>query len=391
MAPPTPDPRTSRAIVLVCSLVVALALLPGAAVAAPQDADRVVDPDETVSGDLTVVTGDVLVRGTVTGDVTAVAGSVEVADGGEVDGDVTSASGSVTVAGTVDGDATAASGSVDVTGDGLVAGSASAGGGSVTVAEGATVEADANAGGGDVEVAGTVDGDVASGQSVVLESTATVGGDVTYHETVDREGGATVGGTITEKSSTGWHVGDVEVGVGLGEAFDGVFSPLLGLYWTLLSLLIGTGLLALFPQFSAELVETAVDNPARTGAAGLAALFAVPVLLIAVTLTIVGIPLALAGGALFWLAVWAALVYGQYLVGRYALNAADVDNRWAALVAGVVGVEAIGWIPYLGDLVTFVVLLLGLGAGALVVAARWRGDGDDGVETPPPDPAPGAV
>ncbi|MFC7139438.1 polymer-forming cytoskeletal protein [Halosimplex aquaticum] len=390
MAPPTPDARTSRAIVLVCSLVVALALLPGAAAAAPQDADRVVGPNETVGGDLTAMTGDVLVRGTVEGDVTAVAGSVEVADGGRVDGDVTAASGSVTVAGSVGGDATAASGSVELTGDARVEGSASAGSGSVTVAEGATVEEDISAGGGDAEVAGTVDGDVASGQSVVLGSTATVGGDVTYHESLDREDGAAVAGTVTEKSSSEWHVGG-QFGVGPDEVFDAVFSPLLAVYWTLLSLLVGAVLLALFPEFSAELVETATDDPARTGAAGLAALFAVPVLLVAVTLTIVGIPLALAGGALFWLAAWAALVYGEYLVGRYALTAADVENRWAALVAGVVGVEAVGFVPYVGGLVTFVVLLLGLGAGALVVAARWRGDGDDGVETPPPDPSPRAA
>ncbi|WP_415380866.1 polymer-forming cytoskeletal protein [Halosimplex sp. TS25] len=388
MAPLTPDARTSRVIVLVCSLVVALAFLPGAAVAAPQDADRVVGPDETVSGDLTVMTGDVLVRGTVEGDVTAVAGSVEVADGGEVDGDVTATSGSVTVAGTVGGDATAAAGSVDVVDDGRVEGSASAGGGSVSVAEGATVEEDASAGGGDIDVAGTVEGDVASGQSVTLASTAAVGGDVTYHETVDREAGATVDGTVTEKSGSSWHVGDVEVGLVLGEELDTALSPLLGVYWTLLSLLVGALLIGLFPEFSAELVETATADPARTGAAGLAALFAVPVLLVAVSLTIIGIPLALAGGALFGLAVWAAIVYGEYLVGRFALTSAGVDSRWAALLVGVVGVEALGFVPYLGDLVTFAVFLLGLGAGALVVAARWRGDGDDGVETPPPDPAP---
>ncbi|WP_459192552.1 polymer-forming cytoskeletal protein [Halosimplex sp. J119] len=391
MAPLTPEARSSRVLVLVCSLVVAFALLPGAAAATPQDADRVVGPDETVTGDLTVMTGDVLVRGTVTGDVTAVAGSVEVADGGSVDGDVTSASGSVTVAGTVGGDATAAAGSVDVVDDGRVEGSASAGGGSVTVAEGATIAEDASAGGGDIEVAGTVDGDVASGQSVVLESTATVGGDVTYHETLDRAAGASVAGTVTEESNPKFQVGGAEVGLGIGETFDDVFSPLSAVYWTLLSLLVGSLLIGLFPEFSAELVETATDDPARSGAAGLAALFAVPVLLIAVMLTVVGIPLAMGGGALFGLAVWTALIYGEYLVGRFALTSAGYDSRWAALAVGVLGVEAFGLLPVVGGLVTFAVLLVGLGAGALVVAARWRGDGDDGVETPPPDPSPRAA
>lgn len=387
----TAEGRSARAVALVFSLVVALALLPGATAAAPSNADRVVGPDETVTGDLTAMTGDIVVRGTVGGDVTAVSGSVEVADGGAVGGDVTAAAGSVTVAGTVDGDATAAAGSVDVTGDGLVSGSASAGGGSVSVAEGATVEGDANAGGGDVEVAGTVGRDAASGGSVVLAETGSVGGDVTYRESLDRADGAVVDGEVTHESDSGWHVGVTGFDGALEDELTVLPSPFVGLATGLAALVAGALLLVLFPAFSTEVVETATGDPLRSGAAGLAALVAVPVVLVAVALTVIGLPVAFAGGALFGLSAWLALVYGEYVVGTRALAAVDVDHRWAALAVGVVAVEALSRVPVLGDLVTFAVALLGLGAGALALAARRRGDRDEGSETPPPDVAPDAA
>lgn len=402
--------RTASLAALVCSLVVALALVPGAAVATGT-ADTVVGPDETIAEDLTVSTGDVVVRGTVEGDVTALSGSVRVP--GEVTGDVTAAAGSVTVAGTVrddvsaaagsvdvadgatvDGDVSAAAGSVDVGAGARVGGSVSAGAGSAIVAEGATVAGDVSAGGGDAEVRGTVRGDVASGQSVVLASSAVVDGDVTYRETVDRADGAVVGGSVEQRDESVWHVGvgDVDLAPDLGVVGSlvpgAVPAPFGHLYWTVVALLTGAALLALFPAFSTEVAATAVDEPMRTGAAGFAALVVTPFVLFALLLTIVGIPVAFGGGALYVLALWTGLVYGEYLAGRQLLAAFDRSNRWAALALGVVAVSALSVLPLLGDLVAFVALLVGLGAVVLSARDRWNDDdaGDDPVgPTEPPN------
>ncbi|MFB6151425.1 MAG: polymer-forming cytoskeletal protein [Haloarculaceae archaeon] len=390
--------RSKRAVALVLALVVALALLPGAAAAGPSNSDVVVGPDETVSGDLTATTGDVVVHGTVEGDVTAAAGSVAVT--GEVDGSVSAAAGSVTVGGRVGGDASAAAGSVDIRSGATVGGDASAGAGSVTVAEGATVRGDVNAGAGTADVAGTVEGDVNGGERVVLASTATVRGDVTYHDSFDRAPGATVGGTVTHEPDTDLFGPTVELDgldgldgldeVGLhlvpGVVPDGFHAA----YWAAIALLVGAVLLLAFPEFSADLATRASDDPLRAGAVGFVALFGVPLVLVVCALTVVGIPVALAGGALFGLAAWAGLVYGEYLVGRQVVGALGESNRWAGLAVGVVGVEAVSLVPLLGGFVTFAVLLVGLGAGALVVADRWR-DGDEPDEPPAPEPAPEAA
>jgi cytoskeletal protein CcmA (bactofilin family) len=417
-----------RAILLATALVVALAALPGAtaamsasappAAAGPAsspgaaempdivDSDGVADtsesvettigPNETVDDDVTAMTGDVVVRGTVDGDVTSVSGSVRVT--GTVTGDVSAAAGSVTVGpgGTIDGDVSSGGGSVELGAGATVGQDVSAGAGSVIVPAGALVEGDVAAGGGDADVNGTVEGDVASGESVILGSSAVVEGSVTYRESFDRADGARVDGTITERSENWQPSGpeiQIEPGVPIVSFVPGfVPSGLVPVYWTVIALFIGGALLGLFPRFSTAVATRASEDPIRSIGTGIVALVAVPLALVTFLLTVVGIPVALAGGAVFALALWASLVYGEYLVGRQILGAAGWPNRWAALVLGVVAIEALSLVPLLGSLLELVVLVVGLGAVALAAADRWRGE-SGGTEPEPVDsePAPPAA
>jgi cytoskeletal protein CcmA (bactofilin family) len=417
----------TRAILLATALVVAFAALPGAtaamssappaAAASPSSAaaaetpdllepDGVADtsnavettigPNETVDDDVTAMTGDVVVRGTVDGDVTSVSGSVRVT--GTVTGDVSAAAGSVTVGpgGTIDGDVSSGGGSVELAADATIGGDVSAGAGSVVVPAGALVEGDVAAGGGDAEVNGTVEGDVASGESVILGSSAIVEGSVTYRDSFDRADGARVDGTITERSENWQPSGpeiQIEPGVPVVSFVPGfVPSGLVPVYWAVVALFIGAALLGLFPRFSAQVATRASEDPIRSVGTGIVALVAVPLALVTFLLTIVGIPLALAGGAVFALALWASLVYGEYLVGRQVLGAAGWPNRWAALVLGVVAIEALSLVPLLGGLLKLAVLVVGLGAFALAVADRWQGR-SGGTEPEPTEgePAPPAA
>jgi len=413
-----------RATLLAVTLVVALAALPGAMAATPSaDASAVAGPDsgpaaveppaaaetsaaaetvvgenETIDDDLTAMTGDVVVHGTVRGDVTSVSGSIRVT--GTVTGEVSAAGGSVTVGpgATVRDDVASGGGSIELGPGATVEGDAAAGAGSVVVPNGATVRGDVAAGGGDAEVNGTVEEDVASGQSVVLGPTAVVGGDVTYRDSLDRADGARIDGSITQREDD-WEPSGPQIQVepsAPAVSFVPGFVPagLVPVYWAAIGLLIGAGLLALFPRFSAEVTARATGDPLRSGATGVATLVAVPLALATFMLTVVGIPVALAGGAVFALAVWAGLVYGEYLVGRQLLAALGQEHRWVALAVGVAGVEALSLVPLLGGLVKLVVVVVGLGALALAAADRWRGDDDGGDAAPEPvegDAAAGAA
>lgn len=322
----SPMPSNTRVLILAL-VVVAVAVGPGVAAAQERTGGSVVvGPDETVDGDLEAVGGSVVVEGRVTGDLDASAGSVR-------------------IEGTVDGDVSAAAGSVDVGPDARIGG-------------------DLEATGGSVSIAGAVDGNVeAAAETITLASSAEVGGDLTYAGDLVREDGATVGGTVSQGD-----VGPTAFDSDVPAAPDWAFSA----YGLLVNALLGAVLLFAFPGFSSGVAARATDTPLRSGGVGLLALVGIPVALVLSMVTIVGIPLALAGLLLYGLLVWVGAVYGRYAVGTWLLSLVGVDNRWVALLAGLLVVAGLKLVPYLGGFVELVVVLLGLGALSLSLTERYR-------------------
>lgn len=324
-------------IVVVCSLatpVVAQSVRGGGATV-------VVGADETVES-VEAVAGTIVIRGSVTGDVSGAAGTIHVTESGRVDGSVEAAAGTVRIDGQVDGDVSAGAGTLDVT-------------------ETARIGGDLDAGAGYISIDGQVDGDVTVGaETVVLGPNARVGGDVRYDaETLTRDPGATVEGRVVRETR------------GAGGA-NVVGSVVGAVYELLANLLFGAILLFAFPDFSASVASRVGASPVRTGGVGLLTLVGIPVVLVLVAITLVGIPLAIVGAVAFAGAIWAGLVYGQYAVGVRALAAVDRENRWLALVAGLVGFALLGAVPILGSLLELGALLLGLGALVLGLRDAYR-------------------
>lgn len=338
------DRTPSRFAVPLVVLLLVLATLPGLAIAAPvQGAGGtiVVESGETVDS-VQAVAGTVVIRGTVTGDVQVATGSLVI--DGEVQGDVSGAAGSVDIRGRVAGD-------VNV------------GTGSLTLAEDAVIGGQLNAGTGSALIAGTVRGDAAiGGGDIVLAPTATFQGDLRYDgDLTDR--GATVDGQLVRDRSLG------------GTSFQpisGVGEALFDVYGFLVSLVLGAVLLLAFPAGSERLLGRMREEPLMSGLYGLGVLVGVPILLVLVAITIIGIPLAVIGAVLFALAAWIASIYGRYAVGDWLAGYAGIDSRWVALVVGLVAVGLVGLVPFLGGLVEFLVLLLGLGALGAVGLERFR-------------------
>ena len=320
---------------LLVSLVIGFVLLgtiPAVAVAQPGDGGTVVvEEDETVSS-VDTVAGSVIVRGTVTGDVSTVAGSVYVE--GTVEGNVEAAAGNVRIAGTVGGDV-------------------SAGAGSVRIEEGGTVGGTFQAGAGTVVIDGRIDGDAVIGADTIrLGETASIGGSLRYDGTLEGNQDAVEGEVIH----------DASLGFGLRPALEQLTSWLFTVYSFILNFLLGAILLALFPRFSQGVADRVVSTPLRTGGVGLGVFLGVIVLLIALAVTIVGIPITVAGALLIAVVAWVALVYGRFAVGAWLLSFVDYGNRWLALVLGLVATTLLGLIPLLGGLLNFLIFLLGLGA-----------------------------
>ena len=351
--------RTQRVVALLLVAILTLSVAPGLAAAESRAGGTVVVEADETTGDLEVFAGDVVVRGTVDGDLTAIGGNVRIE--GTVTGNVEGTAGNIYVGGTVGGDVSGAAGHVQV-------------------AEGGSIEGTLEVGAGSVLIAGSIGGDARIGaESITLAPGASVGGDLEYDGTLDRQEGAQVGGAVTENP-------DLAVGPG---AFFQVADALFSVYFVLVNLLVGAILLLAFPRFSDGLVERTRERPGVTGVVGLGTLVAAPIVLVLVAITIVGIPLSLLGFLSYAVGIWLAIIYGRYLLGAWLLSLVDRENRWLALLVGVLAMVVLTRVPIVGGLADVAVLVWGLGALVLgLFGAYRRGRGGEADSAAPDEPAP---
>ena len=350
-----------RLVALLVAFAVVLSL--GTGVAAAQSYQGaagtiVVGPDETYDS-IEGVAGTVIVRGTVTGDIAAAAGTVHVTETGHIGGDIEAAAGTVRIDGTVTGDV-------------------SVGGGTVEIGETAQIGGDLDVGAGYAAVHGTVDGSVTAGaEELVLGPTASVGGDFRYDAaSFTRDPGASVSGSVVQDDSIGADTGP--------NADQFTLPSWVGVVYGLFAnFLLGALLLAVFPSFSSRVADRIAESPATAGGVGILTLIAVPLVLVILLITIVGIPLSLVGAVAFGVTLWVATVYGQFAVGVWALSLADRDNRWLALAVGLIGFAILGGVPVVGWVFELLALLLGLGALALTLRESYqrRGNSAEGRQT----------
>lgn len=336
--------RSRQLLVCVLVAVLTVSLVPGVAVAQSGiGGTTVVESGETVSS-LSGVYGTIIVEGTVTGDVSGVAGNIVISDGGTVEGNLDVASGNVQIAGTVEGDVSAGAGTVHLTEGGVVGGTF-------------------DVGAADVRIDGTINGDASIGaDTIYLGEGASLAGSLTYDGTLEGNLDA-VAGEITRDRS-----------LGVGLATD--IQPFLWWVFTvnvfILNFLLGALLLGFFPRFSDGVANRVASKPLQSGAIGFGTVVILPVALLLIALTVIGIPITIGGLLLFALLVWIGLVYGRFAIGVWLLSYTGVDNRWVALLVGLL-VGVILWqIPVVGGLLNFLIFLLGLGALVSGLYARRR-------------------
>ena len=347
--------RTRKLVVVLLALVVAASLFPGVASAqSGVGGTTVVESGETVSS-VSGVYGTIVIEGTVTGDVSGLAGDVVVRESGIVEGNLDVAAGNVRIAGTV-------------------AGSVSAGAGSIHITETGVVQGTFEVGAGEVRIDGRIDGDATIGaETIRLGDNAALAGSLTYDGTLEGNTNA-VAGDITR---------DRSIGTGMVTDIQPFASWVFAINAFLLNLLLGAVLLGLFPRFSNGVAERVTANPVRSGLVGLGTVVAVPIVLVLVAITVIGIPLSLVGLFAFLFVIWIGLVYGRFAVGYWLLTQVDIHNKWAGLVAGLLLAVLLHQIPYVGGLANFVIVMLGIGAliGAIVASRRAKSAGGKSAKT----------
>jgi hypothetical protein len=303
--------------------------------------------DEPVLGNAFVSGGDVEVRAPV--------GRNLFAAGGEV-----------TLGSAVDGSARMAGGTIRITPEARVVGDATLAGGSIAVD--GPVGGDLRAFGERITVNARIGGDLQfAGDDLRIGPDARIGGSVIYtgggRFAIDPA--AQVSGAIKKASSErDWQrlTRGAKVAGGVTLSFG--------------MMLLGALLVLALPRFSRDAAASIRNMPWQSLGIGCAMLVGVPVLLVVLVVTLIGIPLAVllafAYGALLvlgWLV--AALFLGDTVLGR--VDARKLDSagwRVLALLLAIVAIAFIRLIPVVGPLAWALLFLAGVGAFTL---RAWQG------------------
>ncbi len=240
--------------------------------------------------------------------------------------------------------------------------------------------------GGDLVVRGTVlDEIVVFGGDVRVESTGVVGSPLKSDETSIM----VFGGKVTsEPGSQIFGASEMVRGSGLlsrligGQHYrESVLDPspidfsFFGwVVQTVFSLVLALIAVALMPRHIAAVQRKLEEKPlpsAGWGALGL--LVVVPVVTIALVVSIIGLLVVLPWALFVALACFFTSVSVAAFVAQRLLSAANKrESLIVATVLGVVGTTIVSRIPVVGSLILFVMMVFGVGAGALAVAEWGR-------------------
>jgi hypothetical protein len=353
-------------------LIMMLALsLPGFALERRHSDFVTVGVNETVD-DTVLASGNIVrVEGVVNGDLLAFGTTVEVR--GTVKGDLVSFAKRIVVSGTVEGSIFNLSNALDLDGQlghsiyGLmqslrVNGRGRIGEGMVVGAGDVTLEGEVNRSvtvyAGNADVSGNVGRELTmAGDNLILTNTARIGGNLSARvrqlKNVHIADGATIVGTR-----------DIQV----RERENRFAHPkfyLLRAVWLAAAMLVGWLGLVLFPGFFRASTH-AVGAGWRSLGLGFAVLTCVPVAIILIAITLVGLPASLMLLMFYLVAIYLAKIWVGAFLGQILLKPTGATNGdWLmGLLVGLLILTIVRFVPYLGGLIHFGVVCLGLGAFA---------------------------
>ncbi|QQS23254.1 hypothetical protein IPM19_01665 [bacterium] len=360
----------------VFALVAPLALTANAAefISASDDSGNVTLSQGDTHHNAYVAGASVFVNSAVTGDLYAAGGTITVEN--TIEQDAVVAGGTVILNSSVGGDVRVAGGTLTI--NGPVAGDLIVAGGVVTVTEKATVGGDLIVAGGQITLDGSVAGKaMINGGAVIVNSAITGPLRVTASESLMFGAKANVAQKISHKGikeatvNEAATVGEIEFtqmkshNNKAGAAIAAIFT--IGFVVKLLAaILAGLLLMKLLPLSSRRAVAKISDNPWANLGIGVLVLFVGPVAVIFTLITFVGMYLAIIAFLVWLLALVLASLSSGVFVGSWIVQKltkkTEMAFDWQALAIGVVALAVIKFIPIIGWLFVFVVLLMAFGA-----------------------------
>jgi len=362
-------------------LMLSLLCLPVGVVA--QEAGDNIVKQGRITEDLYLAGGTIDMLADVDGDVIAAGGQINIDQ--SVSGDILVAGGNVAIRARVGDDVRAMGGNISVSG--AVGDEVIIAGGNVLISPTATVGGRALLGGGNVRVEGkmgkgikaaanrvVIDGDVTGNVELFAETVeigprAVIRGDLVYYSRNDAQisSAATITGAVQRESVRA----DETRERGRG------FRHVAGLALTASLMVTGIVLYLLFPITSVGAARTINESPWKSLGLGFAVLAATPVAIVLLFVTLVGLWLALLVKALYLMALLLGFLTGVVYIGDWGLRlidrAAATTKGWRVLsiIAALLALWLVRFVPILGGLTMFAVFIFGLGALTLYLWRRY--------------------
>ena len=365
------------------ALLATALLLPAAALAYGVQTGQTttVPKGETKSGTFYATGQTVTVDGTIDGDL--ICGGQTVQINGPVHGDVICAGQTVTVNGPVDGSVRLAGQTLNI--NGTVGRNVTVAGQVFGLGSGASVAGDL----GVLTQSATLSGPVAktvygaTGNLTIDDKVSSVDAQVANSLTLG--GSANVAGNLTYASDNTYNVDKSKVGGQVqhnqpvareqrtpshnaGNAIAEWFGWVL--YWLAAALVTALVLVWLLPRMMRRVNKLMLEHPGRSLLWGLVVTILTPLVAILLMVTIIGIPVALLLGALWFLALvtsglFAGVAVGEWITGRTGWQKGSL---YAAAVVGIVATVIVFNIPFIGWLLAL--LATWWAVGGLVLGAR---------------------
>lgn len=311
----------------------------------------------TVNGDTYVAGGRVVIDGNINGDLLVAGGDVEIS--GNVKEDIRVVGGQVTVKGRVGKNLSAAGGNIKVDQASVIVGSFVAAGGQIEIL--GQINDNVDLAGGNIILNNKVskDFDVAAGQ-IALNEKANILGKFEYWS--DQK--PTLAPTVVIKGQTIEHAMPVQVNTEKQDwnkmkeaaATMGMTGKIIG---TLSLLLVGMILIKLSNKFMSKTAEVIKADYWKSTGIGFLVVFVTPIAFFVLLLTIIGAPIALMVMALYSVMLYIAKIFAIYALGTKVL---PNKSPYLSYTLAVLAYAILTLVPVIGGLISFVALLMGMGA-----------------------------
>lgn len=327
-------------------------------------AGEVVEISGEVVGDVIVFGGEVLVDGTVQGDLIAFGENVEVK--GEITQDARIVGRDVNIDGTIGRNVSITAGSVRVGPEANVSGALLVAGGDVQVA--GRIPGDVLIAAGNALIAGEVGGDVEGYfGNLILVPRAQIGGNVTYTSREDAQiaKDASISGQIFRKSLPAYMQPEID------SLKTRKFLKSLWFSYKFVSflaaLMVGILFIRFLPNYTKLIDKTLSKRFWSAIGVGILALFVIPIFAVILMITIVGIPLGIFILVFFLIKIYLSKIFVSLFIGSRVF---PKINKYLAFSLSLFVYYIINLIPLVGSLLSFIVLILGLGV-SLIELKYW--------------------